>query len=77
MAFVYDGIFKGLGKMKYLRNVLLAATFLVFIPVLYLGKFMGWGLYGIWVAFTCWMLVRGGALVWKFRHEFRPLLQNV
>ena len=77
LAFVYDGIFKGLGKMKFLRNVLLIATFLVFIPVLYLGKFMEWGLFGIWVAFTCWMLVRGGALVWKFRREFRPLLQNV
>jgi putative MATE family efflux protein len=77
MAFVYDGIFKGLGRMKYLRNVLLIATFLVFIPVLYLGKFMGWGLYGIWVAFTCWMLIRGSALVWKFRREFRPLLQNI
>jgi len=77
LAFVYDGIFKGLGKMKYLRNVLLAATFLVFIPVLYVGNFMGWGLYGIWAAFTCWMLIRGGALVWKFRREFRPLLQNI
>ncbi len=27
LAFVYDGLFKGLGEMKYLRNVLLAATF--------------------------------------------------
>ena len=76
-AFIYDGIFKGLGEMRFLRNVLLAATFLVFIPVLYLGKFLEWGLYGIWVAFTCWMIVRGGALIWKFRRKFRPLLQNV
>ena len=76
IAFVFDGLFKGLGEMKYLRNVLLSATFLGFIPTLYLGKFMGWGLYGVWIAFIVWMGIRGGALVWKFRRKFRPLLQK-
>jgi len=76
VAFVFDGIFKGLGEMKYLRNVLLTATFVGFIPTLYFGKYMDWGLAGIWMAFTIWMLFRGGALVWKFRRKFRPLLQN-
>lgn len=74
VAFVLDGLFKGLGEMKYLRNTLLIATFLGFIPVLYLGKYLDWKLYGIWIAFTVWMLIRGGALVWKFRKKFRPLL---
>ncbi|MEP4002433.1 MAG: hypothetical protein ABJM12_18640, partial [Ekhidna sp.] len=76
VAFVLDGVFKGLGEMKYLRNTLLVATFLGFIPVLFLGKYLNWGLTGIWLAFTIWMLVRGGALVWKFRNKFKPLLQN-
>ncbi|WP_445383717.1 MATE family efflux transporter [Robiginitalea sp. IMCC43444] len=76
IAFIFDGIFKGLGEMKYLRNVLLIATFLGFLPVLYLGKYMDWGLYGIWAAFTVWMLLRGFTLIWKFRRKFRPLLQN-
>ena len=76
IAFVLDGVFKGLGEMKYLRNTLLVATFLGFIPVLFLGKYLDWGLAGIWLAFTVWMLIRGGALVWKFRRKFRPLLQN-
>jgi MATE family multidrug resistance protein len=76
VAFVFDGIFKGLGEMKYLRNVLLTATFLGFVPTLYLGSYLHWGLYGIWIAFTVWMGVRGGALVWKFRHKFHPLLQK-
>ncbi|QLG45461.1 MATE family efflux transporter [Costertonia aggregata] len=76
VAFVLDGLFKGLGEMKYLRNTLLAATFLGFLPVLFLGKYLDWGLYGIWIAFTMWMVIRGGALVWKFRRKFRPLLQN-
>lgn len=76
IAFIFDGLFKGLGEMKYLRNVLLSATFLGFIPVLYFGKFMGWGFYAIWIAFVVWMMIRGFALVWKFRQKFRPLVQN-
>jgi putative MATE family efflux protein len=77
IAFVFDGIFKGLGEMRFLRNVLLLATFLVFVPVLYAGVSLSLGLYGIWAAFTAWMLVRGGALIWMFRRKFRPLLQNL
>ena len=76
VAFVYDGLFKGMGKMRLLRNVLLAATFLGYLPVLYLGKFMGWGLYGIWAALGAWMAVRGGVLLWKFRQKFHPLWQK-
>lgn len=76
LAFVFDGLFKGLGEMKYLRNVLLIATFLGFVPALYLGKHFGLGFYAIWIAFIVWMAIRGGALVWKFRRKFRPLLQN-
>ncbi len=76
LAFVFDGLFKGLGEMKYLRNVLLSATFLGFIPALYLGKYFDWGFYAIWIAFVVWMTIRGGALVWKFRRKFKPLLQN-
>jgi MATE family multidrug resistance protein len=76
VAFVLDGVFKGLGEMKYLRNTLLIATFLGFVPILFLGRFLDWGLSGIWIAFTVWMFIRGGALVLKFRRKFRPLLQN-
>jgi Na+-driven multidrug efflux pump len=77
VAFVLDGLFKGLGEMKFLRNLLLSATFLGFVPVIYLGHYFNWQLYGIWAAFTIWMSIRAGALVWKFRRKFRPLVQNV
>ena len=76
VAFTLDGLFKGLGEMKYLRNVLLSATFLIFVPVLYTSQYLEWGLYGIWSAITAWMIVRGGLLVIKFRSKFRPLLQK-
>jgi putative MATE family efflux protein len=77
VAFIYDGLFKGMGKMRMLRNTLLAATFLGFLPMLYLGKALGWGLYGIWGALAVWMAVRGGVLVWKFRQKFHALSQKV
>ena len=77
VAFVLDGTFKGLGEMKYLRNLLLLATFLGFIPTLFLLKYLGWELHGIWIALLIWMGIRAAALVLKFRRKFRPLLQKV
>ena len=77
IAFVFDGIFKGLGEMKYLRNVLLIATFIGFIPTLYLSQYYNLGLHGIWISLTVWMAIRSLAPVWKFRHKFRPLLQKL
>lgn len=77
LAFIFDGLYKGMGKMRYLRNVLLVATFLGFLPSLYLGVWLGWGLYGIWAALGVWMAVRGGALIWDFRRKFRPQVQKV
>ena len=72
ITFVFDGIFKGLGKMKALRNVLFAATFLVFIPALLLGHYLELKLHGILWAFTMWIIARGVPLVVKFRKQFLP-----
>ena len=76
VAFVLDGMFKGLGEMKFLRNVLLITSFGVFVPLVFWSNKMNWGLKGIWVAFGCWMVARGVALIWKFRRKFLPLKQN-
>jgi len=76
LAFVFDGIFKGLGKMKDLRNVLILATLFVFIPVLFITDYYGWKLHGIFTAFTLWMIARGIPLVIKFRKQFLPQVQN-
>ena len=76
VAFVLDGMFKGLGEMKFLRNVLLLTSFGVFVPLVFWSNKMNWGLTGIWVAFGCWMVARGLALIWKFRRKFLPLKQN-
>ncbi|MUP45048.1 MATE family efflux transporter [Gramella sp. BOM4] len=70
IAFMFDGIFKGLGEAKYLRNVLLVATFLGFTPTLLVADHFGFKLYGIWIAFFVWMLIRSGALVVYFRRKY-------
>jgi len=70
VAFVYDGIFKGLAEAATLRNLLLIATFLGFLPVLLIGDYFNLKLYAIWLAFTVWMLLRAGILVIKFRRKY-------
>ena len=69
VAFVFDGIFKGMAEAVALRDTLLAATFLGFIPALLVGDYFDLRLYGIWIAFTVWMLLRGGILVYLFRFK--------
>lgn len=76
LAFIFDGIFKGLGKMKYLRNVLLFSTFLIFIPILLWLDDLGYKLYAIFIAITFWIIARGVPLIIKFRQLFLPLAQN-
>jgi len=76
LAFIFDGVFKGLGKMQYLRNVLLFSTLLVFIPVIIATDNLGYKLYGIFTAFTLWIIARGLPLIIKFRKTFRTLAEN-
>ncbi|WP_372800703.1 MATE family efflux transporter [Lutibacter sp.] len=70
VAFVFDGIFKGLAEATILRNLLLGATFLGFTPVLLIGDYFNLKLYAVWIAFTVWMLIRSGVLVVIFRRKY-------
>ncbi len=76
IAFIFDGVYKGLGKMSTLRNVLLAATFLVFIPILYGLDYFNFKLSGIFIALTFWMIARALPLLLNFRTQFLPLSKN-
>jgi len=76
LAFIFDGMFKGLGKMKFLRNVLLCATGLVFLPILFWLDHLGYQLHGIFIALTFWIIARGMPLIIKFRKIFIPLSQK-
>jgi putative MATE family efflux protein len=76
ITFIYDGMFKGMGEMKYLRNVLLLSTGFVFIPTLLFFDWLDYKLVAIWIAFTFWILARGIPLIFKFRNKFLPLMEH-
>ena len=67
IAFTFDGIFKGMGRAKELRNTLIQATFLIFIPTLYLSNLINESLLSIWISLSLWMVYRGGSLLYKFK----------
>ncbi|MDG2331882.1 MAG: MATE family efflux transporter [Flavobacteriales bacterium] len=70
IAFSYDGIFKGLGEAKALRNSLLLGTFGIFLPLLIgLNQFHP-NLFSIWGAFAGWMLFRGLSLHLIFNRKY-------
>lgn len=70
IAFVLDGVFKGLGEMRYLRNLLFIATFLGFLPTLFLTQYFGLKLIGVWTALAVWLLFRCLGMVWKFKKKY-------
>jgi MATE family multidrug resistance protein len=76
LAFIFDGVFKGLGQMKYLRNVLLFSTFVVFVPILFWLDALDYKLYAIFIAMTFWIIARGFPLIIKFRKQFLSLSQK-
>lgn len=76
ITFIFDGTFKGMGEMKYLRNVLIFATCFGFIPTLLLLDYLAFQLYAIWIAFAVWMFFRGVFLYFKFYRKFSLLAQK-
>lgn len=76
LAFIFDGMFKGLGKMKDLRNLLLASTIVVFIPMLLILDYFNFKLHAVFISLTLWIIARGIPLIIKFRKEFLLLSQN-
>ena len=71
LAFAFDGIYKGIGHTKFLRNLLAGATVLGFIPIAVCFHYFYPSLLGIWIAFLIWMVIRGGWIVWDFRKRYR------
>lgn len=72
VAFAFDGVYKGLGDGKVLRNVLLIATFGIFVPLAWSTDALGWQLHAIWTAFLGWMAMRGLLLTLHFQKNYSP-----
>ena len=76
ITYIFDGMFKGMGEMKFLRNLLIFSTSLIFIPSLLFFDSLNLKLYAIWITFTLWMIARGLPIIIKFRRKFLPLAQK-
>lgn len=76
LTFVFDAFFKGMGEMKYLRNVLLLSTAFVYVPTLLIFDYFDFQLYGIWWTFALWIVARGAPLMINFRRKFLPLVEK-
>jgi len=76
LAFTLDAIFKGLGEMKFLRNILLASTFLGFIPTLLICNYFDLKLTGIWIALVVWVAFRALVLIIKFKNKYYRLAKD-
>tara|TARA_R110002049_G_scaffold30729_9_gene105084 strand:- start:7609 stop:8928 length:1320 start_codon:yes stop_codon:yes gene_type:complete len=70
-SFLYDGVFVGATRARDMRNIMLIATFVVFLPAWYLLQ--GWGNHGLWAAFLLFMTTRGAGMHVIYRRKILPL----
>lgn len=72
-SFIWDGIYIGATASKAMRNTLLGATFLVFVPVYYfLNPFLG--NHALWLGMVLFMFSRGVFQTFLYRKAIlRPL----
>lgn len=60
-CYILDGVFIGATETAPMRNTMLAATFLFFLPAYWFGT-MVFGIHGLWLAMLLFMIVRGAVL---------------
>ncbi len=60
-CYILDGVFIGATETGPMRNTMLVATFVIFLPVYYFGTMM-FGIHGLWLAMVLFMIARGAAL---------------
>ncbi len=65
--FLYDGVFVGATRAREMRDIMLASTFLVFLPAWYLLR--GLGNDGLWLAFLLFMASRGLGMHYHYRRR--------
>lgn len=69
IVFALDGVLLGASDTAFLRTSTLVAALGTFFPLIWLSHAMDWGLAGIWVGLTVFMLARLVATVWRTRTD--------
>lgn len=65
-SFIWDGIFIGATASKAMRNALLAAAFLIFVPIYFLLSPV-WGNHALWLGMVLFMFSRGIFLTFLYK----------
>ena len=60
-CYILDGVYIGATETKPMRNTMIVATFLVFLPTYYGATYL-FGKHGLWLAMVLFMITRGVAL---------------
>ena len=69
IVFALDGVLLGAADTRFLRTTTLACALGAFLPLIWLSWAFGWGLAGIWVGLTMFLVTRMVAVVWRTRTD--------
>jgi len=67
VLFALDGILIGAGDLRFMRNMTLVAALGGFVPLIWLSLVFDWGLRGIWIGLTAFIVIRLVAALSRFR----------
>jgi putative MATE family efflux protein len=67
VVFALDGVLLGAGDAVFMRNVTLISAGLGFLPVVWAAFAFDWGLVGIWLAMSAFMIIRLFMMVARWR----------
>lgn len=71
-AFIWDGIYIGATAAREIRNTMIIASLLVFLPAWYFLMPV-YGNHGLWVAFLLFMVARGVSMTLMAKRIWRPV----
>ena len=72
-CFLYDGVYVGATRAKEMRDIMVFATLLIFLPAWYLLQPLGND--GLWLAFLLFMASRGIGMHIGYRRTVLPMLR--
>ncbi len=71
LSYIWDGIYIGATSTKAMRNSMLFATILIFLPIYFLTHDL-WGNHGLWFSLTVFMIARAVTLAaYSRKHIFQ------
>lgn len=71
LAFTFDGIYIGIGKVQFLRNLLIISSLAIFIPSLYIADHFEMATIGAWLSLLAWLFARGIIPLLHFQNRYQ------